>query len=202
MATYSDPSLIIPYGLDVDKPANPVEGSFYIATDTGIVYVCYVSGQWTNVSPDLLPYEKVLNTIAVTSTAKEYVEDFSSGSDIFFNVPTERNSNSNTYVKLAGMRVDIPPADYVLLQFSYRCSLGSNNGDFQLRKNGVTIREHLNFYGTGYVNSNPVLASVQAGDRFQLFGKRGNDSTSSNYVYAKDLRIIGTKRTMFIEDMS
>lgn len=51
MATYSDPSLIIPYGLDADKPANPVEGSFYVATDTGIVYVCYVDGEWKDANP-------------------------------------------------------------------------------------------------------------------------------------------------------
>ena len=36
-------------GLDADKSAGPVAEDVYLARDTGILYVCFVSGTWTNI---------------------------------------------------------------------------------------------------------------------------------------------------------
>ena len=36
-------------GLDADKSASPVAEDVYLARDTGILYVCFVSGSWTNI---------------------------------------------------------------------------------------------------------------------------------------------------------
>lgn len=36
-------------GIDADKSASPVAEDVYLARDTGILYVCFVSGTWTNV---------------------------------------------------------------------------------------------------------------------------------------------------------
>ena len=36
-------------GLDADKSASPVAEDVYLARDTGILYVCFVSGTWTNI---------------------------------------------------------------------------------------------------------------------------------------------------------
>lgn len=36
-------------GLDADKSASPVAEDVYLARDTGILYVCFVSGAWTNI---------------------------------------------------------------------------------------------------------------------------------------------------------
>ncbi len=36
-------------GLDADKSASPVAEDVYLARDTGILYVCFTSGTWTNI---------------------------------------------------------------------------------------------------------------------------------------------------------
>jgi len=43
-------------GLDADKPADPDVGEVYLATDTQIVYYCFVDNVWT---PTYLPQEKL-----------------------------------------------------------------------------------------------------------------------------------------------
>jgi hypothetical protein len=43
-------------GLDASKPANPDIGQVYLATDTQIVYYCFVEDEWT---PTYLPQEKL-----------------------------------------------------------------------------------------------------------------------------------------------
>jgi len=35
------------FGPDANKPANPAIGTSYLATDTGILYVCIIAGSWT-----------------------------------------------------------------------------------------------------------------------------------------------------------
>lgn len=39
-------------GLDADKSATPREGDLYIATDTGILYSCFVDDTWSGVGVD------------------------------------------------------------------------------------------------------------------------------------------------------
>jgi hypothetical protein len=77
MSTYFDPALVIPYGLDVDKPDNPAEGSMYIATDKGVTFVCYSEGEWSNnpsgLDPDRIDNPLVGDTYIATDTKKSYV---------------------------------------------------------------------------------------------------------------------------------
>jgi len=40
--------LSVPHGLDADKRSSPIAGDIYAATDTTILYVCYVTGTWSN----------------------------------------------------------------------------------------------------------------------------------------------------------
>lgn len=38
--------IVFDHGLDANKPANPVAGEAYLATDTKVLYVCYADGVW------------------------------------------------------------------------------------------------------------------------------------------------------------
>jgi hypothetical protein len=51
------------FGLDAAKPAAPAAGDIWLATDTDILYVCYVAGTWTKID------YRLFNAIQTDQTA-------------------------------------------------------------------------------------------------------------------------------------
>jgi len=199
MSTYADPALSIPYGLDVDKPANPVEGSFYIATDTGIVYVCYTSGLWEEVT---VAYDKLS-----LSGLEKSIFDLSSGTDIYHITATETNQANGAYStiwkRFQGLKINYLPSgvNTIRVQFDYKLTqVDMGRYYFKVQNNGIDIPGAVvpEAYNTSYTASPVFDVPVQIGDLVQIYGYAKNKCT----VYCKDLRILGTKLNMLSFDVS
>lgn len=180
-------------GLDADKPLNPIAGQIYVATDTNIIYVCYVDGTWKRADPNPNIDKKIL-----------YADDTKN----IFNDATRATAYTPTYGAGASAVVDwvnwkIPHKITVSpkIRLGYYYYDGNkyqeyHSGYVKIYINGVLvhIEQHT---GAGWKYFDLPENVLNAGDiitgTFQA--KTTGNFTVSYALYVENLRVMG-----YIED--
>ncbi|WP_292464173.1 hypothetical protein [Methanolobus sp.] len=177
------------YGLDEDKTETPKEGAIYLATDTNIVYVCYVAGSWSNSSPAIpIMTEDRLNIFRVYSLSTAVLISSSATREL-----------TTTYEKVAQfiipdnfIHANRTKTGLIKVAFSYYGSWSGRTIYAQFRRNGEINGSDLSYATDASFNWYEKTADREysAGDTVELWVRASTNSTGGG-MQAGRLKIMG-----------
>ena len=149
-------------GLDADKSASPAVGDVYLATDTGILYKCYIAGNW---EIGQAPFQAV-------DVERNYDND-------------GKFTGSNDYIKLKEMKLG-GDLDKCKVVFYFKTDDDLDEANAKVYKNGNAIGVEHSTKSTSYVRVSEDFTGFKEGDLIQIYGRNKNQG---HYVYICNFRL-------------
>lgn len=184
-------------GADADKPSNPKAGDIYVATDTSIVYVCYVGGTWVDATPTdpfITNFEKF-----------EYLRTFPSSIQLY-PVLSGSRPPTNHIIKVGGSititDVNIPNKRISAKFGTYfsQTTQGYQSATYY-RVNGGSWKFGVSAYITNswhYATQSGWESKISTGDIIEIGVVNGGTFSSASLSGSMELLLSGVKETILI----
>jgi hypothetical protein len=185
-------------GADADKPNSPKAGDIYVATDTSIVYVCYVRGEWVDATP--------INPFVTNFEKFEYLRTFPASIQLY---PVLSGSRSpTTTIQKVGGSITITdvniPNKRISAKFGtyFNYSASGYNSVTYYRINGgqwvVGVRANIS-KSWNYATQTGWESKITTGDIIEIgVVNNGSFSSSNTVAGSMELLLTGVNETILI----